>query len=51
MVPRSQKSSIMMKINIRRERRNMTREWFSITIVIGLATLLKIVGKTKKKQK
>ena len=37
-----------MRRNIRRKRRSMTREWFSNTVVIGLATLLKIVVKQRR---
>ena len=47
---RSQKSSILMR-NIRRKTRSMTKEWFNVTVVSSLATLLEIVGQTKKKQK
>ena len=40
-----------MRRNIAREGRSMTREWFNVTVVIGLATFLKIVGQTNKKKK
>lgn len=48
---RSQKPPILLRRNIIRKGRSLTREWFNVTYVIGLATLLRIVGQTRKASK